>query len=303
MAEKVDDMVIRNLVNGIGVLSVVVSIGVFAALIKWPLISVLVFAGAFIIYAVSSSIQPQTKIGKVILMIISIPSYILLGLIYLSGPALGIFSALFGASILNAILTIIIGGIYWLVAEKPSPEIVIFLFVCLETIFLSNHTDRMKKWLHKVGLWRAWKHDAPKQKLIKIGDYFFQTENMHFIISFAYVLFLFLMAFLNISNRGHVFSEGIDNAIWKAFLVYIAYTTMMTRYQKTEATTADTAREIYDMFLKGRIDVVEEKMDRAKESCERMSAHDADVNNKEMPDNISAKKRNIDNRKEICDKR
>ena len=65
------------------------------------------------------------------------------------------------------------------------------------------------------------------------------------------------MAFFNISSNAHVFSAEIDNAIWKAFLVYVAYSTMMTRYQKTEATVDDTAREIYKMLFAGRIDFKE----------------------------------------------
>lgn len=277
MSEKIDDKVVRNLLNGIGLLSVVVAIGVFVALIKWPLISLLVFLGTAIIYVISSSFQPKSKWGKVVQSIFTIPTSILIGLVYLCGPAIGVVTAILSATILNIALTVIVGGIYWLVVAKPSPELVIFLFVCFETIFLSNHTDTMKKWMHKVGLWRAWRYDAPKQKLIKIGGYFFQTENMHFIISFAYVLFLFVMAFLNISNGSHVFSVGIDNSIWKAFLVYIAYTTMMMRYQKTEATTGDTAREIFDMFLKGRLDMEDgEENESNKEDCENV-AYNADA--------------------------
>lgn len=165
--------------------------------------------------------------------------------------------AVFCATIVNIFISGAITGIYWAIAEKPSFELVLFVFMCIETILLSNHTDTMKKWIHKIGFVKIWEQEESKSKLVVMSDYFFQSENMHFIVSLAYVIFLFTMAFLNISNNAHVFSAENDNAIWKAFLVYIAYSTMMTRYQKTEATVNDTAREIYKMLFAGRIDFKE----------------------------------------------
>lgn len=164
-------------------------------------------------------------------------------------------SALLSATILTLILVFAICGAHWLIADKPSPEVVLFLLVCFETILLTNHTDMMKALMRKIGFWKIWEKEESKRKLIIMGDYFFQMENMHFIVSLAYVVFLFMVAYSNISSGAHLFTEGIDNAIWKAFLVYVAYTTMMTRYQKTEATMDDTAREIYNMIFRGRIDV------------------------------------------------
>ena len=250
---RTDAMKVKTLLNATGVVSIFIAIGIFAALIKWPFISLSTGLGAVVIYAISSMVHPKTKWGKCFWTILSFPAFMLLGIVYLSGPALGIFSALFGASVFSALATGIVIVLYKLVGRVPSLEIILFLFVCLETIILSCHTDTIKRWMRHFGLWKAWEKDTAKQKLIVIGDYFFQTENMHFIISFVYLIFLFMMAFLNISSSSHLFSNGIDNAIWKAFLVYIAYSTMITRYQKTEATTDETAIKIFKMIFAGII--------------------------------------------------
>ena len=257
MKKEVDDKVIKHFVRIIGVLSVVILAGLSVALYKWKLITVLVFACVVFYYMAIQEIKPKTKWGKTLQMVLSIPAEVLMGLVWLTGPALGAIVAVFCATLVNLFISGAITGIYWIVAEKPSCELVIFVFMCIETILLSNHTDTMKKWIHKIGFVKICEKEESKSKLVVMGDYFFQSENMHFIVSLVYVIFLFIMAFYNISSNAHVFSAEIDNAIWKAFLVYIAYTTMMTRYQKTEATTDDTAREIYKMLFAGRIDFKE----------------------------------------------
>ena len=257
MQKEVDDKTIRNFVRIIGVLSVLILTGLSVALFKWKLITVLVFACVVFYYMAIQEIKPKTKWVKTLKMVLLIPAEVLMGLVWLCGPALGAIVAIFCATIVNIFISGAITGLYWITAEKPSCELVLFVFMCIETILLSNHTDTMKKWIHKIGFVRMWEQEESKSKLIVMGDYFFQSENMHFIVSLAYVIFLFTMAFFNISSNAHVFSAEIDNAIWKAFLVYGAYSTMMTRYQKTEATVDDTAREIYKMLFAGRIDFKE----------------------------------------------
>lgn len=264
MKSEKDDRIIRNFVRIFGVASLLIAAGIFTALIKWPWVSMAVFVGFFILSMIIDGVHPKTKCGRFIYKIFAVPTYLFMGLIYITGPVMGVLSALLSATILTLILVFAICGAHWLIADKPSPEVVLFLLVCFGTILLSNHTDMMKALMRKMGFWKIWEKEEAKRKLIVMGDYFFQTENMHFIVSFAYVVFLFIVAYMNISSGVHLFSEGIDNAIWKAFLVYVAYTTMMTRYQKTESTMDDTAREIYNMIFKGRIDIEPPKGDETK---------------------------------------
>lgn len=126
---------------------------------------------------------------------------------------------------------------------------------------MSTHTELVKKCMMSFGVWNAWAKNDAQKKLVVIGAYMLQTENVHFVCSMLYVVFLICLSVKSVLNIGPLISPEIDNAVWKAFQVYVAYTTMMMRYKKTEVTIDDTLKMILKIY---KLDKQEKEMDENK---------------------------------------
>lgn len=172
-------------------------------------------------------------------------------IIILSGiikPSVGIMCAYlfaFAASTLPAILLWIIHIICF---GLPSPELTMFLLIAFSTTLLSNHTNLIKKVLRKFSPWHAWNENDAQTEFVKIGEYVLQPGNVHFVVSLLYVVFLVLYAIQTIVKYEPLVSPSLSDAILKAFLVYVAYSTMMKRYDEQEISTEGIAKEILKMY-------------------------------------------------------
>ncbi len=191
---------------------------------------------------------PKNKYGKIIVIVYKIPFNLLYGLLHLIIPSIAIVSAyLFAVIFVAGVMTIIIVALK--VVHVPiNHDLSLFLLIAFTSSILSNYTDYIKHFIKKRGVFKIWSTKPRTNEIVDISMYMLQTENMHFLISFLYVIYLFTYAIYNIQQLGAMISPTIDDAILKAFLFYIAFTTMVKRYTETESESEELLMRILKLY-------------------------------------------------------
>ena len=93
-----------------------------------------------------------------------------------------------------------------------------------------------------------WNENDAQKEFVKIGEYVLQPGNVHFVVSFLYVVFLVLYAIQAIVRYEPLVPPSLSDAVLKAFLVYVAYSTMMKRYGEQEISTIGMTKELLKMY-------------------------------------------------------
>lgn len=215
----------------------------------WPIYTGIAIIGWLLLMILALSIKtPKKKWAKKIYKSSFILFKIPVVIMELTKPTLGILSAYLFAMVMSWIPSLIIVGVYTIFAEKPPVELTMFICVGISTILLSNHTEFIKKILLKYGIWSVWDKNDGQRDFVVMGQFVLQSGNVHFIISFSYVVFLVMYALQSILGYEPILTSSLDNAILKAFLVYIAYTTMVQRYSKQEMSMNGMMIEVLKMY-------------------------------------------------------
>ena len=215
----------------------------------WPIYTGIAMIGGFLLMVLALTIKmPKKKWAKKIYKSSFILFKIPVVIMELTKPTLGILSAYLFAMVMSWIPALIIVGVYTIFAEKPPMELTMFICVGISTILLSNHTEFIKKILLKYGIWSVWDKNAGQRDFVVMGQFVLQSGNVHFIISLSYVVFLVMYALQSILEYEPILTPSLDNAILKAFLVYIAYTTMVQRYSKQEMSMKGMIIEVLKMY-------------------------------------------------------
>lgn len=215
----------------------------------WPIYTGIAMIGGFLLMVLALTVKmPKKKWAKKIYKSSFILFKIPVVIMELTKPTLGILSAYLFAMVMSWIPALIIVGVYTIFAEKPPVELTMFICVGISTILLSNHTEFIKKILLKYGIWSVWDKNAGQRDFVVMGQFVLQSGNVHFIISLSYVVFLVMYALQSILGYEPILTPSLDNAILKAFLVYIAYTTMVQRYSKQEMSMKGMIIEVLKMY-------------------------------------------------------
>ena len=237
-------------------------IGIVSLFRYWPIYAIIVVLFFFTIFLLTCTVRmPRNKIGKRLYKLMYYPVAALCIGTQIMKPALGILSAYLFASALSLMPALLILGIYAFFSGMPPVELTLFTYISISSIILSNHTGLIRKLMHKISVWNIWSKSENQKQFVRIGEYVLQTGNVHFIVSLLYVVYLVWYALQAILGYNPILSSSIDNAILKAFLVYIAYTTMMKRYAEQEMSMVGMSNEILIMF---HVDV-EDKKEEMKE--------------------------------------
>lgn len=216
---------------------------------RWPIYTGIAIIGWFLLMVFASSIRmPKKKWAKKIYKSSFILFKIPVVIIELTKPTLGILCAYLFAMAISWIPALIIVGVYTIFAGKPPVELTVFICVGISTILLSNHTEFIKKILLKYGIWSVWDKNDRQRDFVVMGQFVLQSGNVHFIISLSYVVFLVMYALQSIMGYEPILTPSLNNAILKAFLVYIAYTTMVQRYNKQEMSMGGMTVEVLKMY-------------------------------------------------------
>ena len=127
-------------------------------------------------------------------------------------------------------------------------ETIIFLTLSIGSI-VSVHCNFIIHWIIKkwspLKNWGNHKYESVRTDL---ALYVTSKNNIHYIISFAYVAFLIYTSFIYIQYNEVWITKGIDTSIQKAFIVFIAFSTMMTKRKEVEIKAQPLLDKIQDLI-------------------------------------------------------
>jgi hypothetical protein len=116
-----------------------------------------------------------------------------------------------------------------------SMKLIGFIVSSYSSIVMVNYTDFLRGKMLRKGVIGMWNKEESKKRVVEVGMYMLQSRNVHFIVLVLYVVFLVTIAFMQLQCNAPLITKGVDDAIWKSFLVFIAYTNMKKGYSETES--------------------------------------------------------------------
>lgn len=216
---------------------------------RWPAWSIGVALGLFLFWVLMALIpSPKNKTARKFYKLFYYPWAGLTILFGFTKPTIGIMSAYIFAFVVSMFPSLVLCTIYTIIFGTPSQALCVFITIATSTILLSNHTNWVKWALKKFSVWHAWNKNEAQKDFVKIGEYVLQPGNVHFIVSLLYVVFLIFYALQAIIKYEPILPPALSDAMLKAFLVYVAYSTMTKRYSEQEISTEGMAKEILAMY-------------------------------------------------------
>lgn len=207
---------------------------------------------AFVAWMVLSSWLSGRKNGKVISVIsniVYIPIaivFLLLGIIH---PFIVIFGtyffvAMFGFGVPALILT----GLNHIFGWGLMQETIAFIIIAGGSILCANSYS-MTKWLVRISLLRNFGKHQYEAYREQLAFYIIHPSNVIFVLYLLYFVFLLVTGFIQIQMKTSLFSLGIDAAILKAFLVFIAFTNMCSKAKDAELDSKELLKQTLGLFV------------------------------------------------------
>lgn len=150
---------------------------------------------------------------------------------------------------------ILLFGLFIVVISSIAIPLVSFLLLnCFNIISLSNATilfvsiaiasiisvycTRFSHWILKnLSPLKDWGEHRYQKYQIELALYVVNGKNINFFVNFLYLVYLSLSGFCMIQYHAPLFSEIVDSAILKAFLVYMAFSGMVKSYRDKSIST------------------------------------------------------------------
>ncbi len=127
-------------------------------------------------------------------------------------------------------------------------ETIVFLAISFGSI-LCSHSYSITKWLiHQTPL-RNWGNHQYEYYREELAVYLIHPSNVIFLLYLMYFVFLGISGFLQIQSGDYLISEKYDTAIFKAFLVYIAFTNMRLKAKDAEIDAKELLKRTLQLFI------------------------------------------------------
>lgn len=121
---------------------------------------------------------------------------------------------------------------------------IIFVVFTVGSI-ICTHFYRITKWMIRSTPLRDWGNHTYESYREQLAIYLIHPSNMMFLLYLLYFVFLGISGYLQIEKDSYLITQGIDTAILKAFLVFIAFTNMRVKAKDAEL----DVRELYQRTL------------------------------------------------------
>lgn len=186
---------------------------------------------------------------RAICKIVSIPNDIFYILLVIAIP----FSTIFGTCLyiflyafcVPALLLIGLSNLGWFTFKT---ETIAFIVIALGSI-LCSHSYKLTKWLiHQTPL-RNWGNHTYESYRESLAVYLIHPSNVIFLLYLVYFVFLGISGFLQIEKNSYLFSDVIDAAILKAFLVFIAFTNMRAKSEVMKVEAKELLQRTLKLFV------------------------------------------------------
>lgn len=178
-------------------------------------------------------------------VVISVPII----LINLSKPFVTIMgSYLFVVLFAFGIPAIVLKGLCYLGVLSLKHETIIFLVFVMASILCSYNYVATKWIIHQSPFCNKGNHRY-EEYIEQLAIYSVHPNNVIFILYFAYFVFLGLSGFQLVENDSFIISEALDNAILKAFLVFIAFTNMRSKAKDAQLDTKNLFQQTLKLLI------------------------------------------------------
>jgi len=204
-----------------------------AVTFEWKLlIAVLI---SLILYSIVYKVKSKNFIIRTLCFVLSLPIRLFYIWLKYMQPSLTIIWAF-------VLLVLYSFGIPFLISKglsiyfqwNFSIETIIFLTLAIGSI-AAVHCNFIIHWfIEKWSPLQDWGNHKYETIRTDLALYVTSKNNIHYIISLVYVVFLIYTSFIHIQYNEVWFSTGIDASIQKAFIVFIAFSTMMTKRKDVE---------------------------------------------------------------------
>lgn len=128
------------------------------------------------------------------------------------------------------------------------PEAICFITIAVGSILCSN-SHKISKIVVRCSFLRNNGEHRYEEYRERLAMYLIQPRNMIFLLYLIYVILLAISGFMQIQYGGYLFSVGYDNAILKAFLVFIAFTNMKSKAQDSELDARELLKQTLGLFV------------------------------------------------------
>lgn len=214
--------------------------------LQWWAGVVLVGFALWLVFAGWLSKHSNTGAMKAISAIISAPvALVVIALDFLK-PFITIIGTYFFVFLFSfGVLYFVLNGISSVFDWGLLPETICFLALSVGSIICSSFYT-LTKWVIKISPNRNRERHKYGSYREQLAVYLIQPNNIVFLLYVAYFAFLVVTGYLQIQNDSYLFSQSYDTAVLKAFLVFIAYTNMRTKWRDADM----DAKQILGQTLK-----------------------------------------------------
>lgn len=174
--------------------------------------------------------------------------YVIVGLMQPFIDIVGTY--LFVALYAFGIPSIVLKGVSNMGWLELRPETIVFIVLALGSVLCSTYA--VTKRIIRFSPLKNWGNHEYEFNREQLAFYLVHPSNMVFLVYLIYFVYLAVSGFRLIQCENYLFSETIDAAILKAFLVYIAYTNMIIKAKETEIDAKVLLQRIAGLFIKDR---------------------------------------------------
>jgi hypothetical protein len=192
----------------------------------------------------------ENKVTKVLRLIIDIPFELVCLAMRCIHPAFSIIAGfLFMTLFAVGIPLFILFFIDFILQIDFTYTTYIFVIVSAGTILCVYRSKFMHGLLSRYTPLRDW-GDHEFQKLsLDLVLYVLQKKNMTFLIYLAYFVFMAITGFKQIQYATFFISSDIDAAVTRAFLIFIAYTNMISKSSEVDINSKELLTKIVRLLL------------------------------------------------------
>ena len=216
--------------------------------LKWWTILVIFIIIALIVISSWLSDRFTEGFPKVLSTIVSIPGMIVGFALSLTQPFITIVGTYFLVGVFSfGILGLALFGLSHICEWGLLPETICFLVLSGGSILCSTSYG-VTKWIVRHSPIRDWKEHKYESYRERLAIYLIQPSNVVFLLYAAYFCFLAITGYRQIQMDSYLISKGSDAAVLQAFLVFIAYTNMRTKWKEADLDVKELLGQTLKMF-------------------------------------------------------